>query len=153
MEMNSYHSIAGGWLGTYVYDVRFKTMKPARFEATFTVNGGSDTAFSGTILDDNYLGEAQVDGVQTGGLVKFTKTYLTSKASRGKHSVEYVGTMSEDGRRIAGTWKIAIWLGVTSGSWEAQRRWAEDAEEEVREEQDIIAISREIDSPFEVSRH
>ncbi|MHC5721987.1 MAG: hypothetical protein ACYTX0_60710, partial [Nostoc sp.] len=60
--------LSGNWLGTYWQDDI-----PTRFEATFVQSGNT---FSGSILDDNYLGEAQVNGEVIGRTVSFTKRYL-----------------------------------------------------------------------------
>ena len=97
--------LSGVWLGTY-----WHIKKPVRFEMTLVQ--GNNT-LSGSVLDDNYLGEASLGGKVSGRSVNFTKTYLTSSP----HAVHYTGTISEDGKRMQGKWKIS-WL---SGIWEAQR--------------------------------
>ncbi len=97
--------LSGVWLGTY-----WQRKQPVRFEMTL-VQGGN--TLSGSVLDDNYLGEASLGGKVSGRSVNFTKTYLTSSP----HAVHYTGTISEDGKRMQGKWKIS-WL---SGIWEAQR--------------------------------
>ena len=59
--------LSGNWLGSYWQDDI-----PSRFEVTFVQSGNT---FSGSILDDNYLGEAQVNGEVIGRTVSFTKRY------------------------------------------------------------------------------
>ena len=97
--------LSGVWLGTY-----WQRQQPVRFEMTL-VQG--DNTLSGRVLDDYYLGEASLAGKVSGRSVNFTKTYLTSS----RHSVDYTGTISEDGKRMQGKWRIS-WF---SGTWEAQR--------------------------------
>lgn len=98
-------NLNGMWLGTY-----WQQKQPVRFEMTL-VQG--DNTLSGRVLDDNYLGEASLVGTVSGRSIRFTKTYLTSS----RHSVHYTGTISEDGNRMQGQWKINL----ISGEWEAQR--------------------------------
>ncbi len=89
--MNENSTVAGGWLGTYHYShVR---ANPVRFEATFTSPdiGGR---FLGRILDDCYLGEAQLSGTQTNRLVLFTKRYISGN----KPTIIYEGRTSDDNR-------------------------------------------------------
>ena len=96
----------GAWLGTY-----WQQGQPVRFEMTLVQ--GSNT-ISGNILDDNYLGEASLGGTVTGRSVSFTKKYLMGS----RHSVQYSGTVSEDGNTIRGKWRILVFR----GAWEAQRQ-------------------------------
>jgi hypothetical protein len=98
--------VNGMWLGTY-----WQNGNPTRFEATLIQSGNS---LSGRILDDNNLGEAQIDGEVVGRSIRFTKRYLTTAA----HSVNYAGTLSEDASSMQGQWKINS---LHSGSWEAHR--------------------------------
>lgn len=99
-------NISGTWLGTYWQDG-----VPTRFEVTFVQSGN---ALSGNILDDSYLGEAQVSGEVTGRSIRFVKRYLTTSPS----SVDYSGTIAEDANFMSGNWKIGRWF---SGNWEAHR--------------------------------
>lgn len=98
--------LSGMWLGTY-----WQRETPTRFEATL-VQGGN--TLTGSILDDGYLGEAQLSGTVTGCQVQFVKRYVAQR----QPSIDYVGTLSEDGDHIAGQWSIA---GFDSGPWEAHR--------------------------------
>ncbi|MBE9136901.1 hypothetical protein IQ254_06725 [Nodosilinea sp. LEGE 07088] len=98
--------LSGTWLGTY-----WQQDHPTRFEVTL-VQGGN--TLSGSILDDGYLGEAQLVGRVAGRQVSFVKRYLTQQLP----SIDYVGTVSEDGNHLAGQWNIA---GFDAGPWEAYR--------------------------------
>jgi hypothetical protein len=98
--------ISGAWLGTY-----WQNDSPTRFEATLVVGGSS---LSGSILDDNLLGEARISGEVVGRSIRFTKRYLTSSPT----PIDYVGTISEDANSMSGSWQIGQKI---SGSWEAHR--------------------------------
>ncbi|MBC6434835.1 hypothetical protein FM036_32555 [Nostoc sp. HG1] len=98
--------INGNWLGTYWQDEM-----PNRFEAAFVQSGNT---LSGSILDDNYLGEAQVSGEVIGRNISFTKCYLVTSPA----PVTYVGIVSENEDYIQGKWNIGSQY---SGLWEARR--------------------------------
>ncbi|MHC5598960.1 MAG: hypothetical protein ACYTXC_23970 [Nostoc sp.] len=98
--------LSGNWLGTYWQDDI-----PSRFEATFVQSGNT---FSGSILDDNYLGEAQVNGEVIGQTVSFTKRYLISSPV----PVRYTGIVSENEDYMQGKWNIGLQY---SGVWSARR--------------------------------
>ncbi|MBD2260880.1 hypothetical protein [Pseudanabaena sp. FACHB-2040] len=98
--------LSGMWLGTY-----WQAENPTRFEATL-VQGGN--TLSGRVLDDNYLGEAQIQGEVVGRRVSFAKRYLTTSPT----AIQYTGTVSEDGNHIQGEWTIGRF---DTGPWEAHR--------------------------------
>lgn len=98
--------LSGSWLGTY-----WQAGTPTRFEATLIQSGN---ALSGSVLDDNYLGEAQLSGEVIGRSVSFTKCYFTTSPT----PISYIGTVSEDEDYIQGQWNIGKW---DSGRWEARR--------------------------------
>ncbi|MBD2629596.1 hypothetical protein [Trichormus variabilis] len=98
--------LSGAWLGTYWQDGN-----PTRFEATFIQSGNTLT---GNILDDSYLGEAQLSGEVIGRQMHFTKKYLLHKQT----PVNYQGTISEDDDFMQGTWDLGMF---GSGNWEAHR--------------------------------
>ncbi|WP_392478371.1 hypothetical protein [Nostoc sp. C110] len=98
--------INGNWLGTYWQDEM-----PSRFEATFVQSGN---VLKGSILDDNYLGEATVSGEVIGRNISFTKLYLITSPS----PVTYTGTVSENEDYMQGKWSIGSRY---SGLWEARR--------------------------------
>ncbi|MGG6237083.1 hypothetical protein ACQ4N7_00455 [Nodosilinea sp. AN01ver1] len=98
--------LSGMWLGTY-----WQRDTPTRFEATL-VQGGNQ--LSGSILDDGYLGEAQLSGTVSGRQVRFVKRYITATQT----TIDYTGTVSEDGNHLTGQWSIS---GFDAGPWEAHR--------------------------------
>ena len=99
--------LSGIWLGTY-----WQRGVPTRFEATLVQSGNT---LSGRVLDDSYLGEAQLSGTVTGRVVNFTKRYLMSSPE----AINYTGTLSEEENYIQGQWKIG-WR--FTGPWEAHRQ-------------------------------
>ena len=98
--------ISGTWLGTY-----WQNDNPTRFEATLVMSGNS---LSGSILDDNLLGESRISGEVVDRSIRFTKRYLTSSPN----PIDYVGTISEDATSMSGNWSIGQ---KASGQWEAHR--------------------------------
>ena len=98
--------LSGTWLGTY-----WQEGIPTRFEASLIQSGN---ALSGSILDDNYLGESQIAGQVVGRSIRFLKRYLTTSPE----PVHYTGTLSEDEDFIQGEWALG-WF--DSGPWEARR--------------------------------
>ena len=120
-------TLGGGWLGTYAYKGAHQAQPPVRFEAALTQTGDGGR-FTGTVLDDGKLGEADVRGEISGQGVRFSKKYR----QRGKGVISYEGTLAEDGRTMAGTWRVAKAHGV----WDARRAWSDtglSAEEETAE--------------------
>ncbi|WOD37965.1 hypothetical protein [Nodosilinea sp. E11] len=99
-------NVSGMWLGTY-----WQRNQPTRFEATL-VQGGN--GLSGSSLDAGYLGEAHLSGTVVGRQVQFTKRYLAP----GMPTIDYTGTVSENGNHLTGQWSIA---GFDAGPWEAHR--------------------------------
>ncbi|MGI4790044.1 MAG: hypothetical protein ACRYFS_14480 [Janthinobacterium lividum] len=124
-------SIGGGWLGTYAYKGALSAQTPVRFEAT-VAEPDSEGRFTGSILDDGNLGEADIRGEQSGSGIRFSKAYRR----RGQPGVSYEGTLSDDGLTMQGTWQIA---GAAHGVWDARRAWSENGTaqvEDVEEEQE-----------------
>ncbi|MDY6936756.1 MAG: hypothetical protein SWY16_03735 [Cyanobacteriota bacterium] len=99
-------NLSGMWRGTY-----WQQGIPTRFEMTLL--HGRNT-LSGNILDDDPLGEASVAGETTGCNLRFTKRYL----GQTRHSVRYLGIVSEDGNFMQGQWQIEPF---DRGHWEAHR--------------------------------
>ncbi|PZO37997.1 MAG: hypothetical protein DCF19_17275 [Pseudanabaena frigida] len=112
-------NITGTWLGTY-----WQMGKPTRFEVTFVQNGN---ALCGNILDDGYLGEATLQGEVVGRNISFVKSYISITKKRA--SVNYNGTISEDGNSMQGKWDFFEMLGFQN--WEAHRN-EENLEDELR---------------------
>ena len=127
-------SIGGGWLGTYAYKGAGRARPPVRFEATFR-EPDSDGRFTGTVLDDGGLGEADVSGGQSGRGVRFTKTYRRG----GQPAVSYAGTLAGDGQTVQGTWEIA---GLGRGVWDARRLWSGGGPAEAEEQAEARAGER-----------
>ncbi|AKG24059.1 hypothetical protein [Calothrix sp. 336/3] len=98
--------INGTWLGTYWQDEI-----PTRFEAVIIQ---SNSNLTGNILDDGFLGDAQLSGKILGLRISFTKIYLLTSPD----PIKYTGLISEDETYMRGKWNIGRNL---SGSWEAQR--------------------------------
>lgn len=135
------YSIGGGWLGAFHYGGSASQWeRPVRFEATFTAPG-AEGRFLGTILDDGPLGAANVhEGVQIGRGIRFTKVYIRPPSEYETAPIYYEGTISEDGRRITGTWEMRMPVPGrprrslrTRGTWEARRQWSEEEETEPAE--------------------
>jgi len=98
--------LSGTWLGTY-----WQVGIPTRFELTLIQTGNTLT---GRILDDSYLGSAQLSGEVIGHNISFTKRYFTTSPD----AINYVGTLSKDEDSMQGQWNIARW---DAGDWEARR--------------------------------
>ncbi|NEO44644.1 MAG: hypothetical protein F6K55_11110 [Moorea sp. SIO4A3] len=98
--------LTGTWLGTY-----WQRGVPTRFEATLVQ---SKNTITGNILDDGYLGEAQLSGEVIGRRIQFTKRYLTSSST----PIQYIGTLGESEDFIHGQWIIDKY---NTGPWEARR--------------------------------
>lgn len=98
--------VSGNWLGTY-----WQMGVPTRFEATLLQSGNT---LSGSILDDGYLGEANLSGSLMGRSIQFTKRYL----SKSHYSITYAGTVSETEDFMQGEWRTDL---LNSGKWEAHR--------------------------------
>jgi hypothetical protein len=125
-------NVGGGWLGTYAYRGTLRALPPVRFEATFTEPDG-EGRFTGTLLDDEGPDEADVSGGQSARGIRFSETCRASS----NPAVSYEGTLSDDGRTMQGTWRIAD---EAHGVWDARRLWSEsivdtDVEEQEEHEQ------------------
>jgi len=98
------NNLSGEWQGQYAGEGN----APTAFELELDQSGA---AISGTIVEYNTFApnvawllsefEGRVDGAE----VRFTKTYTDTDAGV-SHSVLYVGTLSNGGRRISGTWRL-----------------------------------------------
>ena len=97
--------VSGIWLGTY-----WQQGFPTRFEATLVQSGN---ALIGSILDDNFLGEANISGEVIGRSIRFNKSYLSTL-----EVIIYTGTLAESEDFMIGQWQI---VGLDSGPWEARR--------------------------------
>lgn len=129
------HSVNGSWLGNYYYE---KSAQSFGFEAVFMEANGS---VEGSILDDGGLGEANLFGVFNDPHLSFTKKYHNSAHA----AIVYEGTMTDDGKRLDGNWRIP---GV-SGTWVAWRQTDEEipplsleSTVEQEEEQEKVFVRR-----------
>ena len=84
---------------------------PNRFEATLLQSGNT---LAGSILDDNYLGEAKLSGEVIGRRIQFTKRYLATSPD----PVNYIGALAESEDFMHGQWHLGYF---NSGFWEARR--------------------------------
>ncbi|MBT9311437.1 hypothetical protein [Leptothoe kymatousa] len=98
--------LTGSWLGSY-----WQAETPTRFEATFVQ---AHNSLSGRTMDDGPLGEAQIQGDVTGRRITFSKQYFNNPT----YTIQYSGTVSEDGNHITGQWQFDA---KHSGPWEAHR--------------------------------
>jgi hypothetical protein len=105
--------VSGTWFGNYYYS---RVPDAQGFEAVFLQSGAE---VEGSILDDGRLGEARVSGKFACGQLSFSKIYNSTALQ----PVRYDGTLGEDGKSLAGTWRIND---VCFGSWKA---WKVDEEE------------------------
>jgi hypothetical protein len=106
------HSIDGNWRGHYTY-----AKNPdggSGFDANFVTNGED---VSGDIMDDFWPGAAVLSGTFSFPSLKYTKSYIGQKLA----SVEYQGTMNDDGKTISGAWSLVEGEKVVRGAWTAYR--------------------------------
>ena len=106
------HKIDGKWRGHYTYDAN--TDLGSSFDAHFEDLKG---VLSGEIVDDEWLGAAVIVGTFSFPDVQFTKQYTTIKVS----SIDYKGTMNDDGKTMSGKWVIFESELTMRGSWHAYR--------------------------------
>ena len=127
MKSDNKHSLQGNWLGNYYYK---SVNQPQAFEAVFVeCNGMVD----GNILDDGRLGEARVTGTFTYPNLTFVKKYDRA----GADPVRYEGRMDEDGKRIAGSWRINA---TCSGTWVVWRSDDEELDEKTTEKSEELQL-------------
>jgi hypothetical protein len=108
----THHKIDGKWRGHYTYAKRPDA--GSAFNASFEDKKG---ALSGEIIDDEWLGAAILVGSFSFPDVQFTKQYVAMKLA----TIDYRGTMSDDGKTIRGNWVIHESEMVMRGSWHAYR--------------------------------
>lgn len=128
------HTISGSWRGHYTYF--YNPDEGSGFDAIFSDDNGT---LAGSILDDVWLGEANIVGKFSFPVVTFTKVYK----DKGLASIEYKGRMSEDGKTLNGTWVILSEYGSTKGTWSAYRTDEEEKKEDVVKQKKVK--ERELD--------
>lgn len=107
--------LSGLWTGTYEYPAGSPQL-PVPFEMRFAHAGekfvartSEPNSFGEDKTDENLFADCQgTYDLQTRKLT-WTKTY--DGTSNATHSVEYAGTLSEDGATIEGTWDISGFSG------------------------------------------
>lgn len=129
--MSGKNNVSGSWLGNYYYE---STAQSFGFEAVFIEVSGN---VEGSILDDGHLGEARVFGSFADPELTFTKKYRTP----GHNPVVYHGTMSDEGKKISGTWQIA---NLAKGSWIAWRQEEEEFPESETEDEAMDEREKEL---------
>ncbi|MBZ0188045.1 MAG: hypothetical protein K8F91_17490 [Candidatus Obscuribacterales bacterium] len=112
MTSSGDHNIDGQWRGFYAY--RNRPDDGSGFDAHFESVAG---ALTGAIHDDQGLGEALISGSFDFPSINFTKVYVSGTAL----PIHYVGTMSDDGKSLSGTWLIAHDHIRVTGTWRAHR--------------------------------
>ena len=133
------HTVNGSWLGNYYYA---HTSQPFGFEAVFVES--AEGVIEGSILDDGSLGEARVSGMFNDPNITFTKRYNNPLHL----PIRYEGTMSEEGKKLTGSWMIQA---ENKGSWVAWRQEEEeipdmetedekDSGKEVEEEREKVMV-------------
>lgn len=134
MAKENNRSISGEWFGNYYYA---GTSEPNGFEAVFIESSG---AVEGNILDDGRLGEARVVGTYSAPALSFTKIYRATPA------VKYVGTLSDDGNMVSGTWSIDP---RCYGTWAAFRNTEDEDNEKLDTERRLdVDIEQEAERPM-----
>ena len=104
-------SLTGVWHGTYSYPLGLGSVS---FVATLIEARNSLTGTTHEpghrVLGPNVTLYASLSGSRQGGAVAFVKTYDGSNPNY--RTVEYEGTLSDDGTEIEGRWIISrIWFG------------------------------------------
>lgn len=130
-SMSGKNNVSGSWLGNYYYE---STAQPFGFEAVFIELSGN---VEGSILDDGQLGEAKVFGTFVDPEISFTKKYLS-----GHNPVVYKGTLSDEGKKLSGTWSIA---NLSKGRWIAWRQEEEEIPDLETEDEEKDERTRELE--------
>ncbi|WP_298335033.1 hypothetical protein [uncultured Erythrobacter sp.] len=103
--------ITGSWDGIYFYKDVPDAGPATPFLATINETNG---AFTGTVIEPHELIErtvhATIHGHRQSCIVTFSKDYETVDEIY-QETVQYRGTLSEDGEAIVGEWAIEHWKG------------------------------------------
>jgi len=143
------HKIEGEWRGRYQYSHSPIPNRGCGFTAF--VHERPDKTIDGTIIDDSEHPSASFSGSFSFPSVQFTKQYSKPGQTheiekQGKQiihvfgqygpPVDYVGSMSDDGKSMSGTWTIYAQNEETgrimssSGTWIAYRLEEEESKKE-----------------------
>jgi len=93
--------LTGRWSGMFNYP---HSMPPTPFEAVIRDSGGF---IAGETIETGRRGgtlQAMVEGRRQGNRVRFAKIY--DEAPRAAYRIDYVGTITDGGDEIHGTWQI-----------------------------------------------
>jgi hypothetical protein len=140
--MDSPHDVSGVWYGRYF--AGSAEVEENSFIAHLDEAAGE---VSGTITEPDTTGteevrRAFVDGSRQGTALSFVKQYDPAGALA--HSVNYVGTLSEDGTEVTGEWRFSGYHG--SFVMNRETFTADELEEEAAVEADIVI---ELEQPLE----
>ncbi len=114
-KTNLAYDITGTWQGQYKYDGFIYVSPPCSFEAKFSLINGDLT---GTTKDGKGgHGSATVTGKFNYPTITFQKKYAQSSLAR----IEYVGSISQDGTELSGTWKTTSGTDSLTGKWKVVR--------------------------------
>ena len=122
--------LTGAWYGTYAYPDNGAAQPSVRFRLNLIQNGSK---ISLNVKEPKTFGDGNASFLYAFGTgqydpttreLKFTKTY--DGASGVSHSVEYTGTISEDGSKVEGNWNI----GGAGGTFKAQKGSPNKADQE-----------------------
>jgi len=156
-------NIAGTWRGHY--QVPRLPEHDSTFSAFISENDGH---IEGAIEDDCQLGQATFTGTFSFPTVRFTKVYINQGridevVKRGNEMVvisavygppiEYVGTMSDDGKEMSGTWKISSNSTLAYGTWNAHRLDEKDKDKEKSKETTKPSETKKIEEEELVEVH
>ena len=103
--------LTGQWNGTFAYP---RSAGPATpFVAVIIESAGHVTGsisepdlFTGAVI------EAAIAGARSCLSVDFTKTYCASASGAYDNPVDYVGSLSGDGKVVTGVWSLLDWDGT-----------------------------------------
>lgn len=140
--MDGPQDVSGVWYGRYF--AGSAEVEQNSFIAHLEEAGGE---VSGTITEPDTTGleevrRAFVDGSRTGAVLSFLKQY--DPAGSLAHSVNYAGTLSDDGTEVTGEWRFSGYHG--SFVMNREKFTADELENEAAVDEDIVI---ELEAPLE----
>ena len=134
--MDEPHDVSGVWYGRYF--ASSAEVEENSFIAHLDEQGGE---VSGTITEPDTTGteevrRAFVDGSRAGTALSFVKQYDPAGALA--HSVNYAGTLSEDGSEVTGEWRFSGYHG--SFVMNRETFTADELEDEAAAGEDIVIV-------------
>jgi hypothetical protein len=107
-------TIEGVWFGAYGY----RNNRPAvRFNAYFEPDDNGHGTFTGIIVEDSSLGDANAIGAINGRRLTLIKSYVSPNTNLSTGEITLRGEMTADGNSIIGEWSFSIY----SGPWQLNR--------------------------------